>query len=170
MSVVVPILSHTPPWAFAVLAILVFFGVRGLRERTMSVWRLLVVPAVFIAWGGVSLSIRAGAAPALLVAWLAAAAAGFAIGWLTTRLNNAALDRAAGRVRVPGSPVPLLRNLSIFLVKYALAAASAIMPGLAASLAPWDIGVSGLAAGYFLGWLARFALRYRGAATAMAAR
>lgn len=166
MPMIITILSHTPPWVLAVLAILVAFGIRGLRERTLSVGRLLIVPAVFIAWGGISLAHRAGAVPSLLLDWLAAAAAGLAIGWLATRLGGVAINRAEGRVRFPGSPVPLLRNLAIFLAKYALTAASAMAPGLAASLAPWDITVSGVATGYFLGWLARFAAAYRAAAAA----
>lgn len=170
MPGIMTILTHTPLWVFAVLAVLVILGIRGLRERTVSLWRLLIVPAVFIAWGAASLTVRAGAAPILLLDWLATAVVGLAIGWLTTRLNGVMLDRAGGRVRFPGSAVPLLRNLSIFLAKYSLGAAGAIAPGLITTLAPWDIGVSGLAAGYFLGWLARFALKYRGMTDPLPAR
>jgi hypothetical protein len=166
----IAILTHTPLWVFGVLAILIVFGIRGLHERTLSLSRLLIVPAVFIAWGGASLAMRASTAPVLLAAWLATASIGFGVGWLTTRLGGVVIDRAGGRVHLPGSPVPLVRNVSIFLVKYAFGVASAIAPGLVASLAPWDVGVSGLATGYFLGWLARFALKYRGETSAISPR
>jgi hypothetical protein len=100
----------------------------------------------------------------LLLDWLAAAVLGFAIGWLTTHLDGVRIDRAARCVELPGSVVPLVRNLSIFAAKYCLTAASAIAPARQAMLAPWNIGVSGLSAGYFIAWLVRLALKYRAAA------
>jgi hypothetical protein len=155
------IIQHTPMWVFALLALLVFLGVQALRPRTLPIWRLLLVPAAFIVWGVVSLLGRAAAVPLLGVDWLVTAAIGMAIGWWTTRLESVEIDRAAGRAQVPGSAVPLVRNLSIFVVKYCLTAAMAVAPALQAMLSPWDIGVSGLSAGYFIGWLVRFALKYR---------
>jgi len=156
------IIQHTPLWAFALLALLVFLGVQALRPRDVPLWRLLLVPAAFIVWGVTSLLGRASAAPLLGVDWLATAAIGIAIGWGMTRLEGVHIDHADARVRVPGSPVPLVRNLAIFLAKYCLTAAMAVAPALQATLSPWDIGISGLSAGYFIGWLVRFALKYRG--------
>lgn len=73
-----------------------------------------------------------------------------------------AFDPGRGLVTVPGSAFPLVRNLVIFAVKYCLAAAVAIAPARSGGLFPWDVAVSGLAAGYFIGWLSRFAMKYRG--------
>ena len=155
------IVQHTPAWAFALLAFLIWIGVQALRPRILPLWRLVLVPAAFIVWGVVSLLGRTAAAPLLGVDWLVTAAIGVALGWWTTRLDGVEIDYAASRVRVPGSRVPLVRNLSIFAVKYGLTAAMAVAPALRPSLSPWDIGVSGLSAGYFIGWLLRFALKYR---------
>jgi hypothetical protein len=58
---------------------------------------------------------------------------------------------------VEGSVVPLMRNLAIFTAKYGLTVAITIHPTQRAILAPWDIAVSGLAAGYFFGWLIHLA-------------
>jgi hypothetical protein len=161
MDQVLRIVQHTPPWVFAVLAVLVVLGAQALRPRTLPIWRLLVVPAVFIIWGVVSVATRSAASPVLAVDWLSTGAAGFAIASLTTRLQGVRIDRAGGRVELPGSAVPLMRNLAIFATKYGLTAAMAVAPALQATLAPWDIGVSGLSAGYFMGWLFRFAIEYR---------
>jgi hypothetical protein len=157
------ILGHTPVWVWVLLAVLVFFGVRALRTRTMTVWRLMIVPGVFIIWGLVSLGLRIAAVPALIVDWLAGAALGFALAWGTTRLHGMVVDRAVGSVRLPGSSAPLSRNLAIFLAKYCLAVAIAVAPMRAGMLQHWDIMVSGFGAGYFAGWLVRFSLRYRNA-------
>ncbi len=155
------IIQHTPLWVFALLAALVVLGVQALRPREVTIWRLLVVPAAFIAWGIASPTAKAATSPFLGVDWVVMAAIGVAIAAWTTRLDGVRIDYAMGRVRVPGSAVPLVRNLSIFLVKYGLTAATAVAPALQGTLSPWDIAVSGLTAGYFIGWAARFALKYR---------
>ncbi len=160
----IAILVHTPWWAWALCALLVARGVPALRTRTVPAVRLLIVPAVFMAWGIGNLAMRSAGSPALAVAWFACAAAGIAIGWQTTRLDGMRIDRAAGRVTLPGSVVPLVRNLTIFVVKYALGVAAALAPDWRADIALWSIGVSGLSAGYFAAWVLRLALRYRGAA------
>jgi hypothetical protein len=59
--------------------------------------------------------------------------------------------------------VPLVRNLTIFLVKYALGVTLVLLPAWRGDLALLSIGVSGLSAGYFAAWVLRLAQRYRGA-------
>ena len=168
MPPILAILRHTPIWVFVLLIVLVMLGLQGLRARRVAVWRLLLVPAIFIIWGAVSLVARFAAAPFLVIDWLVAGATGFAVGWLTLRLAAMQIDRATGVAHVAGSVVPLVRNLAIFLAKYCLAVASAIVPSAAPALAHWDIGVSGLSFGYFLAWLCRFAIKYRAAQPAPA--
>ena len=155
------IIQHTPLWVFALLALLVLLGVQALRPRDVPIWRVLLVPAAFIVWGVLSLKPKVAVAPLLALDWLVTAAAGAALAWWTTKLEGVRVDYAANRVHVPGSVVPLVRNVSIFLAKYCLAAAMAVAPALQGTLSPWDIAVSGLSAGYFIGWLVRFGLKYR---------
>lgn len=157
------ILQGTPAWVFALLAVLVFLGLQARRTRTLAPWRLLVVPAVFIGWGLVTLATRSAASPAFAAAWSGAALAGMAIGWLTTSQHAVRFDLANVRVTTPGSPATLIRNLTIFAAKYGLAVAMARGPEHLATLLAWDSGVSGLAAGYFIGWLLRVFSHYRAA-------
>jgi hypothetical protein len=133
-----------------------------LWPRAIPVRRLLIVPGVFIIWGLTTLTQRSIGSPVLLLDWLAVCAAGWAIGWQTTRLEGVTFDRARVLVQLPGSAFPLVRNLVIFAAKYGLAAAMAIAPASRGGLLVWDVAVSGLTAGYFLGWLIVFALKYRG--------
>lgn len=161
MDQILLILEHTPLWAFAVLAVLTIFGVQGLRARSLPIWRVAIVPAVFVLWGVISVLSRSAAFPIGIVDWAITGAAGFAIAWLTTRLDGVEIDRVRRQIRLPGSVVPLTRNLLIFFAKYTLTAAMAVAPTLQAALVPWDIGVSGLSAGYFIGWLLLLALKFR---------
>jgi hypothetical protein len=158
----IAILVHTPWWAWALCALLVARSVPALRTRSVPVTRLLIVPAVFMAWGLSSLVVRSAGSPMLVTAWFPCAAAGLAIGWQTTRLDGVVIDRAAGRVTLPGSAVPLVRNLTIFLVKYAIGVALVLAPAWRTDLALLNIGVSGVTAGYFAAWVLRLSQRYRG--------
>jgi hypothetical protein len=155
------ILQHTPPWVFGVFALLVVLGMQALRPRTVPIWRMTAIPLVFSAWGLITLASRSIESPVLFVAWVIAGAAGLLLAWRTVRLDRLAIDRHRGLVSIPGSRVPLARNLAIFGVKYVFTAAIAISPGHRASLLLCNFTVSGLMAGYFMGWLVRFAMKYR---------
>ena len=67
------ILTHTPLWVFALLAYLVWQGIRSLRPRTTPIWRLLIVPAVFIAMGLSRIVSGSETGPWPLLTWLGAA-------------------------------------------------------------------------------------------------
>jgi hypothetical protein len=155
-------LSNVPWWVFPLLALLVWRGWQASKSRTVSIRAIFIGPAIFIGWGVTNLVTRALAAPSLAAVWFAAAALGALVALTTVRLAVQA-DRAKGFVRLPGSWWPLMRYLAIFCAKFVLAAWSAIVPAMRPELAYWDVGVSGLSAGYFIGWLARVLRDYRSA-------
>ena len=146
---------------FGLLAALTWLGVQALRARTLPIWRVLATPAIFIAWGIASLVERSLSSPTLLADWLIAVA--------MSRLDNIRIDRARQLVSLRGSPFPIIRNLLIFAVKYGLGVALVLAPAFRSELSLADTAVSGAAAGYFLGWLARFAAIYRRTADPIAA-
>lgn len=159
------ILLNTPWWVFGLLAALTWLGVQALQARTLPIWRVLATPAIFIAWGVASLVERSLSSPRLIADWLIAVTIAAGIAAAMSRLDNIRIDRARQLVSLRGSPFPIIRNLLIFAVKYGLGVALAFRSEL--SLA--DTAVSGAAAGYFLGWLARFAAIYRRTADPIAA-
>jgi hypothetical protein len=159
MQTLLVFLANTPWWVFLLLALLIGLGVQALRPRAVALPRVFITPAIFLSWGLVGLALRSHGAPVPLLAWSVAAAVGAALALTSFRPDGLRLER--GRVHFPGSPLPLARNLLIFLVKYALAVAVARSPDLREQLQLWDIGVSGVIAGYFIGWMARFVAFYR---------
>lgn len=149
------VLIHTPPWVYAILAYLIVMGVRGMRPRTLSLVRVFITPAIFIAWGLFGLAGGRGAPTLAFPAWLCGAALGAIPGVLTSP-RQVALDRVKGLVHFEGSIFPLLRNLVIFLARYGLAVAAATGGANAPTLVLIAAGVSGLSAGFFLGWTGMF--------------
>lgn len=163
MPALLAIVSHTPSWVFVVFALLVLLGIQALRPRSIAVARVFATPAVFIAWGLVSLIFAAQRAPLAPVAWALTAIAGGSLALLTLRLGGLRVD-GPGRVRLPGSVLPLLRNVLIFGAKYVIAVLLALHPAARGQLLIWDMAVSGASAGYFIGWTLRFLIAYRRAA------
>ncbi len=163
MTFLVEMVRRTPPWVFLLLGYILWMGVRGLRERTLPFARVWITPAVFVLMGVSGAIARHQPWMVAAPAWGLAALIGAVPGALTSP-RHILYDRSMGRVRFRGSPFPLIRNLVVFCSQYGLAVAAA--RGAGASVAIWAIAVSGLSAGYFLGWSGAFLLRLRGAPAA----
>lgn len=164
---ILDILRGTPIWVYALFAYLLWMGVWRLRTRIRSVQSTWIAPVLFIAWGLSGLAGREGPLSSTLTWWIAGAALGVAIGY---RIEPApSVDRATGAIRQPGSAIPLLRNLILFGAHYLLHVAAAIGLGAAAHLLSWDVAVSGLSAGYFVGWSVLFTRAWRAAPARAAA-
>jgi len=160
MATTLGILTSTPIWAWAVLALLVWLGLVASRSRTVGLPRLLATPLIFIAWGLVSLATSKAALGPAATAWLLAAFCGGALG-LIERSDRLRFEPGRALVHVPGSRFPLIRNLAIFFAKYAIAVAMAMQPGWRDSLPFWDAAISGASAGYFILTLVRLAVAWR---------
>ncbi len=154
---IVQILLNTPAWAYAIFALLLWLGVCQLHARWVSIHRVWLTPMVFIVWGFVGLVLHNTGSAASFSPWLMAAGFGVVLGLL--RRNTLVIDSELGRVMRPASAIPLLRNLIVFAAHYGLNIAAAFHPDQH-SIMQIDMGVSGLFAGYFGGWLIRFMQHY----------
>jgi hypothetical protein len=154
------ILTNTPPWVFALLAYLIWQGWQARRPRTQPIWRMLIVPLVFFLMGLSRLILARDNGMEPLLAWLAAAIL-FAALALSRRPQLLAVDRQRGEVTRPGGAMPLVRNLTVFALQYAVAVATAMKLEPHAAVAIIGHAVSGGSAGYFSGWTAALLRRYR---------
>lgn len=145
-------ISNVPWWVAIVLALLIWRGWQASRSRTVPFRTIFIGPAIFIGWGVASLVTRASTMPVLAAVWLAVAVAGALLAFVTVDVAVQA-DHARGTIRLPGSWWPMVRYLGIFAAKFVLASWSAMAPAMRSALAYWDVGVSGVSAGYFIGWL-----------------
>ena len=145
------VVTHTPPWVFLVFAYLLWQGVQSLRQRTLPLWRVLIVPALFIASGVSRIVGDSSGGIGVLLPWAAALAVFMPLAFVTgPRLL--AVDRRNGAVTRPASPVPLARNVFVFILQYAAAVVTqhSTRGSHEATLAAQAI--SGATAGYFIGW------------------
>lgn len=161
MSFALATIAHTPPFVFAILAVLVWQGIKALRTRVQSTWSLLIAPVAFAAVG-LALLLRADRDAAVFAAWAVAALVAAPLGILSAP-RLLAVDRASRRVTRAGSAVPLLRNAVVFSLQYAIAVAQALHLAEHSHLAVTASAVSGASIGYVAGWGLGFRARYRDA-------
>jgi len=160
MLTVTRILTNTPLWVFALLAYLIWQGSQSLRPRTLPIWRMLIVPLVFFLMGVSRLVTARDRGIEPLLAWLVAAVL-FALLALSLRPKLLAVDRKSGTVTRPGSATPLARNVTVFVLQYAVAVATAMKLEPHAAVAIIGHAVSGASAGYFSGRAVALVRRYR---------
>lgn len=161
LQMLIAILAGTPVWVWGLLAALIGLGLSRLRTRVTGVWRLAIVPMVFLLWGLSSLVIRSMSLPVVSLAWLAGFLVGGMIGWLTFRATGIDVDRRVRRLRMPGGASTLVVSMLVFAAKYVLAVSLAMHPQWAAPIAALDLAVSGLSAGFFVSRFVRLLQHYR---------
>ncbi|MFZ2236588.1 MAG: DUF6622 family protein [Dokdonella sp.] len=154
---ILEILTHTPTWVFVLFAVIVSMGVKRLSDGERDVRRVCLVPILFIVFGVLRLSQHDDAMATS--AWLIAAAAGTVVGCMV----RPTMCVAAGRHRIflAGSAWPLARIVVIFVAHYFLNVAAVLSFDHRVDFMRLDATVSGMAAGFFAGWLWRFVQAYR---------
>ena len=125
------ILNGAPPWVYVLLVGLIVLGVRRLKTRTVPVVVALIAPAAFLLWslfGAASFGSAYGAVTATAV-WLGGAAIGAATGYMLPEPQGQRLTEK--RVLLPGSWMPLMTYMTVFILRFACGAWAAIVPAQA---------------------------------------
>ena len=144
------VLKGTPIWAWAILVALIVLGGNQLRARVVSRYSVLIAPVIFLFVG----LMAAGRGPVGFSIWaltLIATAAFTFIVWQPT--GSARYDARTDRLNLPGSVIPMLLMLGIFLLNYVINVALAINPALRSEMI-WQVGpaiILGALSGVFIG-------------------
>jgi hypothetical protein len=158
-------LAHTPPWVWALLALLLYLGIRALRPTKAPLWRIAILPTIFFVWGLWSLYAMHAFTAQRISPWAAALAAGTVIGIGIAGLHPIKADKARSLVHLPGSALTLVLGVAIFATKYAFGVLHAVAPARFAEPQFWltELGVSGVLTGMFIGRFAGLWRQYRAA-------
>jgi hypothetical protein len=128
------ILASTPRWVWFLLAGLLWLGLGMTRGKTISASRAAIMPVVMTSlslWGTISAFGRSELFGSVLLVWAVAAVV---LAAAVARMSPPAAmhyDASSRRFTVPGSWVPLLLILALFLVKYMVGIEVAMQPALA---------------------------------------
>ncbi|RYF55026.1 MAG: hypothetical protein EOO27_22150 [Comamonadaceae bacterium] len=132
-EMLIPILERTPYWVWGVLAALIAFGISQLRPRRVSVARALGVPMAFklLSVLGVMSAFKASENLGYALAiWSVIAVVSAALLAMLRPAPPAGTQYLTGahKFELPGSTVPLLLVLGIFLTKYYVNVEATLQP------------------------------------------
>lgn len=141
--------SNIPVWVLPLFLWLLFLGLRATRTRTVPIVLICALPLLGL------LTVRniASLAPPLWIVMLALAVYIFGA-WLGMRAQRKwIIARHGMKLEVRGEWVTLAAMMVLFLAGFALGAATAIAPGIAANVvfAAAFCSVTALVSGQFLG-------------------
>jgi hypothetical protein len=150
----IQIVTHTPVYVWAILALLVYRGVVAMRDREITIRKLFIIPVIMLALSLQDVVAKFGVGFTPLSVWAAGAVLMTLLVW---KFSNAGISTSTspGRVLVHGSLGPLAMMMAIFFTKYATAVTLVIKPSashdpLFSTVVCASLGVF---SGYFLGRL-----------------
>jgi len=150
MNFPIEVIRHTPPFVWVIAVAVCLRAARSLRTRWMTLRTLFIVPAIFILAGILGVSFRS---VDNALGWALMATAFVPAGYFSAP-HPLAIDRASSRLQLGPSWVAAIRVPLIFVVRYALAVAIAVLPDQAKTLLLVTSVFSGGVVGYYVGWCA----------------
>jgi hypothetical protein len=150
------ILTRTPPWVFALFAVLLVFGLLQTRSRSVRPFLAFFLPAGMIVLSLVGIQTSFGLEALPIALWAIGVAVTSFIGVRFFPLKGITYDAAAKRFFIPGSWPPFFVIMAIFFTKYA----AGVMQGMNSKIvgSPAFAITLSLAYGCFSGYFAGRAL------------
>jgi hypothetical protein len=145
----IQILRHTPIWVWILLAVLIALGLSQTRTRQVSLKRATIVPLVFIVFSLSGVMGSFGRGPATVVEWLAGVAISAVLLGRVVSVRGADWSPSTQQFTVPGSYIPLILIVGVFLLRYSVGVTLALHPDWAHDAA--FAGECALAYGGFAG-------------------
>lgn len=146
----IQILKGTPLWVWAILAALIYLGSKQLKTRVVTRYSVLIAPVVFLFVG----LMAAGRGPVGFATWAASLISVAAVTFFVWQPTGGARYETNGdQLHMPGSVVPMMLMLAIFLLNYVINVVLAINPSFRSELA-WQVGpalILGALSGVFIG-------------------
>jgi drug/metabolite transporter superfamily protein YnfA len=154
------VLKSTPTWVWGLLAGLVALGLSQVRTRTASFARIAITPLAMLAlsvWGNVSAFGHSPDFGFVLATWAGILAVTVIAVMQLPVPAGTQFDETSRTFHLPGSWVPMLLIVAIFLVKYVVGVDLAMQPSLALDSHYVLIvaGLYGVFSGIFAGRAAR---------------
>lgn len=161
METIINVLFHTPTYVYFIFVYLVIVGIRTARDRVVSLYKSMVVVAVFLYLsinGIAKLQLDYGYYLALFMILAASAY----LGWLQAAKRKILIDREKMLLSLPGSWATLVLVFVIFSSKYYIGYKSSLDPSFLLSSPAKLLAIvtsgfsSGAVVGRFINYIYRF--------------
>lgn len=165
------IIANTPAWVWALLAFLIYRGMRASVGREIALRKIFIIPVVMLILSLQGIVTTFGMDAAAAASWLLCMIAGAGLTWRLFRSDSIVAYPERNTIFEQGSWTPLMLMMGIFFTKYAVAVMLAFDPGhrQQALFAGAVCALYGLFNGVFIGRVLRVVALYRRAQTQTAA-
>ena len=157
------LLRRTPAWVFVLFVCLVYVGYTQSRTRSVARWQLISVPAATLCLSLYGTWSAFGANPIGFAAWIGGAGLALLLGRKLPHAQSADYAMRDGRLKLPGSWVPMGLIMAIFFANYFVSMALAtrmLSPRLPAFVATSSFAF-GMLSSIFVARALRFASETR---------
>jgi hypothetical protein len=163
------IIIHTPLWVWALLAFLIYRGIRSAADREIKFGRVFIIPLVMLGLSLHGIASTFGTGAEAMLVWLLFAIAAGLLAWHFSGYRTIMADPARGVIVQPGSWTPLMLIMGIFFTKYVVAVTLVLHPQYRqhAVFVTAICALYGVFNGIFIGSLLRIISVYRQAAAAL---
>lgn len=157
------IVKGTPSWVLLVFVFVLYRGLQACKTRTFSVYKLGIIPALFLALSIQGICTLQCPMPGMWILWCAGLLLGVVQGWYIFTTGPIEADKKKSLIKVQGSPLILVLSLIIFASKYYMGYLAATNPALLLQTHRMTIRIlfSSLIPGLLIGRTARYAYLYR---------
>ncbi len=165
------ILSNTPLWVWAILAFLIYRGIRAASDRETPFNRLFIIPLAMLGLSLQGIVSIFGASLAAALNWTVFLSAATLLAWRFFDPAKVIVRVDRGAIFQQGSWMPLALMMGIFFTKYAVAIMLALKPPYAqhAGFVATTCALYGVFNGIFIGNLLRMVSIYQSAGAAVPA-
>lgn len=123
------ILQNTPFWVWGIFVLLLVLGLLQTRRRSVSRILVFVLPLVMIPLSFSTIAMTFGVKPLPVIAWAAGIAASLVLNSFVFRAP-AGVRFQRGKFEIPGSWIPLVLMMTIFLARFVIGVTRAVNPAL----------------------------------------
>lgn len=165
------IITNTPIYVWAILAFLMYRGIKFAVDRELEIRAVVIIPMVMLALSAQGILSGFGTDPLVIVSWLLAMAVGAVVSWNGVTEDNVRILKDKKQVFYRGSWAPLIMMMAVFVIKYIVNVALHINPGLHTNVqfAVISTALFGMFNGLFLGKMLRVLIMYQQETTHAAA-
>ena len=142
---IIKIITTTPLYVWAILAYLLFVGIKAMRNRIVYLPKFFIIPAVLI---GLKYKVFFSEDNMIYIGFMLL---GLSVGFITAQKTVIKILREVKSIELPGNYSTIIILITFFLIKYIFGYLETTNHELVNPYLYIENSISGILAGYFLG-------------------
>lgn len=152
------VILKTPMWVWIIFVYLVFIGVRSTKPRVVYVPQLFIIPLILI---GLKFKLFLTGSYLLLSGYFFSLILAAFFRYKLVKSQNINFVQNTMLVKIPGTFCVLIMLMAFFVIKYIFGYISVINPALYSNIQIFELCLSGLISGHFLGTAMGYLAQYK---------